>query len=379
MRVLWIGDAVIQSGFSTVTKGICTELVKNCDLTVFGIGYNGRIKNKANYYVYAGADRADIYSFNSASEIVAKDNYDVVVLFNDLPVVLAYARYIRKQTPKLPLVAIFPVNTPPVPSKEVIELSNLDVCEVMTYTDAAKNHIASINPNLSITSIYHGVNKKVFSRDNNCRQQAGLKDLFVAGYVGSNTYRKRLDLLLEGFAKFAKGKNDVRCLLHVNNLESSYPLTDMALYYGIKDKVLFSCGNIPDERIKLLYSVMDVNINTSIGEGFGLPLLEGASCGTPILCAKHDNLVDIWGDTADYIEIDRREFIPDTNYLGSVISTDNLADKLSKLYDDRNYLKQRSVDVLNRSIDPRFDWRVVSDKVYKAVSSATRSRVNIIV
>ena len=379
MKVLWIGDAVIQSGFSTVTRGICKELNKECDLTVFGIGYNGKVRNTSDYYVYPGADRYDIYSVAHATDVVARDNYDVVVLFNDLAVVLDYARSIRKVMPKIPLVALFPVNVPPMLHKEVIELTNYEFCEVMTYTEFSKNHLLSINPNLSVTAVYHGVDKEMFVRNDDCKQLTGLKNNFVVGYVGSNTYRKRLDLLIEGFAKFAKDKEDVRCLLHVGDINLSYPLADVALFYGVKDKLLLSAGNIPDERVRLMYSVMDVNVNTSLGEGFGLPLLEGASCGVPILCSEHGNLTDIWSSGADFIKIDRYEYIPNTYQRGAVINTTDMAEKLSKLYEDRNYLKQKSADALVRSSELLFDWKVISDKVSKVLTTASKSRVNIIV
>lgn len=379
MKVIWIGDAVMQSGFSTVTHGICDELQSKCNLSVFGISYNGKIRNTFGYYVFPGASHGDLYSFAYASELVFNENPEVVVLFNDLPVILEYANQIRRFLPKIPIVALFPVNIPPVSSKEIIGLANNDISEIMTYTEAAKKHILSINPNLSVSAIYHGVNRKIYCRDEQCKQLTGLEDSFVVGYVGSNTQRKRLDLLIEGFAKFAHNKSDVRCVLHTNDPNSVYPLVDVADYFKVKDKLILSSGNVVSDRIKLIYSIMDVNINTSLGEGFGLPLLEGASCGVPILCPEHSNLTDIWSSGADFIKICRHEYIPGTNQVGAVIDTNDMADKLNRMYEDRNYLKQQSTDALVRSQNTMFAWNTVADKVYNVLLSASKSRVSIIV
>lgn len=375
MRVLWVGDAVTKSGFSVVTHSICDELQKKCDVTVFGIGYDGRARNVSNYYIFPAVG-LDIYSYSGVVSLIGREEFDVVVLFNDLSVVLEYARHIRAVS-KIPLIAFFPINTTPLNTKEVLELTSLDFFGVMVYTEFAKKQVGAINPNIPVEVVYHGVNTEVYNRDSGCKVASGLGDCFVAGYVGSNSYRKRLDLLLEGFSKFASRRDDVRCLLHVDNLESIYPLSDMADYFGISSKVVLSAGVVPDERLRLYYSVMDVNVNTSLGEGFGLPLLEGAACRVPILCPDDGNLSDIWPAGADFIKISRHEYIPGTHQIGAVIDTNDMADKLTVLYENSEYLATQGVDVYSRGNSLLFNWGVIANKVLNIIEKASKSRSTI--
>jgi glycosyltransferase involved in cell wall biosynthesis len=115
-----------------------------------------------------------------------------------------------------------------------------------------------------------------------------------------------------------------------------------------------------------------------MGEGFGLSLIEGAACGIPIVCPAHGNLEDIWGYNADYIDIERSEYVPGTRFKGDVISTSDFAEKLNRLYEDRTYLKERKVQVFQASGDPKFNWSTVADKVFKVLMSTSKTRLNFI-
>jgi len=375
MKVLWIGDAIVQSGFSVVTHGICNELANKCDLVVYGVRNDGKIRHNCNYHIYPGQNVGDIYGFEYAAQVVMQENPDVVVVFNDDHIVNRYIDSIRTLgNIRARIVPLFPVNLLPLNKDIMLFFSVKDVEHLMTYTNFSKHKIEEINPNLTITTIYHGVDKKAYFPVLNAKQQLGLKNDFIIGNVNSNTYRKRLDLFLEGFAKFAKNKADVKCLVHANNKDIAYDLPVLAKEFCISDKVILSSGNLTVDKLNILYNVMDVNTNTTLGEGFGLSLVEGAACGVPILCAEHGNLKDIWGNNADYIKIERSEYIAGTSYKGDVISTDDLAEKLDRLYEDRSYLSQRKDNILEVSKDSRFSWSAIADNVFKVLSAANKQR-----
>jgi len=375
MKVLWIGDAIVQSGFSVVTHGICNELVKKCDLVVYGVRNDGKLRHNCDYHIYPGQNAGDIYGFEYAAQVVLQENPDVVVVFNDDHIVNRYIDSIRSLgNIRARIVPLFPVNLLPLNKGVMLFFSVKDVECLMTYTNFSKRKIEEINPNLNITAIYHGVDSKVYFPVLNAKQQLGLKNDFIVGNVNSNTYRKRLDLFLEGFAKFAKNKTDVKCLIHANNHDVAYDLPTLAKDFGVSDKVILSGGNLTVDKLNLLYNVMDVNTNTTLGEGFGLSLIEGAACGVPILCADHGNLKDIWGNSADYIKTERSEYVAGTLYKGAVISTNDFAEKLNRLYEDRSYLSQRKDKILEFVKDSRFSWSAIADKVFKVLSAANRQR-----
>ena len=158
----------------------------------------------------------------------------------------------------------------------------------------------------------------------------------------------------------------------------AYDLPILAKDFAISDKVILSTGNLTVDKLNMLYNVIDINTNTSLGEGFGLSLVEGASCGVPVLCAEHGNLKDIWGKNADYIKTERSEYIAGTSFKGDVISTDDFAEKLDRFYEDRAYLEERRENILDVSKDSKFNWSTIANKVFKVLSTADRERFGIV-
>lgn len=382
MKVLWVGDALVQSGFSVVTHSICNQLVNKCDLVVYGVRNDGKLRHDAKYYIYPGQHSEDMYNFEFAAQVVMQENPDVVVLFNDDHIVSRYIDAIcimgKKYDNAVRMIPLFPINLLPVNRNAMLLFSIKEIEQVMTYTNFSKRKIEELNPNLNVTAICHGVDRELYFPIPDAKERLGVTKNFIVGNINSNTYRKRLDLFLEGFTKFAKGKSDVKCLVHANNQDIAYELSALAKDFGIMDKVILSDGNLTVDKLNVLYNIIDVNTNTSLGEGFGLSLIEGAACGVPILCAEHGNLKDIWGENADYIKIEHPEYIAGTTFKGDIISTDDFAEKLNRFYEDRSYLAERKINIFEVSKDPKFEWSTVADKVFKVLAVANKDRIGVV-
>jgi len=56
--------------------------------------------------------------------------------------------------------------------------------------------------------------------------------------------------------------------------------------------------NVPEADLPLFYSAADVYICASFMEGFGHPVVEALSCGTPVVCSDRASLPEITGDAA---------------------------------------------------------------------------------
>lgn len=374
MNVLWIGDAIVNSGFSIVTHSICNELCQKCDIDVFGIRYDGRETHPYPYHIYPGRLDKDIYSVDYANELINKTRPDVVIIFNDDHVINSYLKNIVLP-PGTRVIPMFPVNMLPVDKESIMGFGD---STVLTYTNFSRNKVREVNPNLTISAVYHGVNHDVFQKVDGVKESVGLKDSFVVGTINSNTYRKRLDLFLKGFAKFAKGKSDVKCLIHATNKDYSYELGNIVNDLGIGNKTILSTSPRDFIEINALYNMMDVNVNTSMGEGFGLSLIEGAACGVPVLCPSHGNLTDIWTQGAEFIDIEDQEYVAGTKFVGGRISIDSMADKLDKLYEKRDYTKELGGLALEHSNESKFSWETVASKVYKAIFDVNFSKISYI-
>lgn len=67
------------------------------------------------------------------------------------------------------------------------------------------------------------------------------------------------------------------------------------------DRVIF-LGHVPEEDLPALYAAADLFVLPSLYEGFGLPVLEAMSCGTPVVCSHAASLREVAGDAARYVD-----------------------------------------------------------------------------
>jgi glycosyltransferase involved in cell wall biosynthesis len=61
-------------------------------------------------------------------------------------------------------------------------------------------------------------------------------------------------------------------------------------------------GYVEDDELPALYAGADLFAYPSLYEGFGLPILEAAACGTAVLTSKHGAMQEVAGDTAEFVD-----------------------------------------------------------------------------
>jgi glycosyltransferase involved in cell wall biosynthesis len=61
------------------------------------------------------------------------------------------------------------------------------------------------------------------------------------------------------------------------------------------DQYSFRVG-IPQELLAAIYTSMDVLLQPSMGEGFGIPAIEAQACGTPIIVSNFSAQPELVGD-----------------------------------------------------------------------------------
>jgi len=66
---------------------------------------------------------------------------------------------------------------------------------------------------------------------------------------------------------------------------------------GLRDAVTFA-GYAGEDRLRQLYSDAVCLMLPSLGEGFGLPVLEAMACGTLVVTASASSLPEVAGDAA---------------------------------------------------------------------------------
>ena len=68
-------------------------------------------------------------------------------------------------------------------------------------------------------------------------------------------------------------------------------------------------GAVPDELLPTLYANAEVFVLPSLQEGFGIPLIEAAACGIPIVTSNCSSMKEIVGDAGVLVDPKNSEAI----------------------------------------------------------------------
>ncbi|TEU02167.1 glycosyltransferase family 1 protein, partial [Candidatus Woesebacteria bacterium] len=153
------------------------------------------------------------------------------------------------------------------------------------------------------------------------KKRYGLPNRFVL-YVGDVNYNKNILGLAEA-CKIAKtplvivGKQAANEKVDLSHPENQL-FAEFLEKYG-KDSGILRLGFVPDEDLVAIYNSAVVYCQPSFYEGFGLPVLEAMACGTPVVAAKTQALVEM---------ADKAAFFTDPK------KPEDMAEKISELLEN---------------------------------------------
>jgi glycosyltransferase involved in cell wall biosynthesis len=118
-------------------------------------------------------------------------------------------------------------------------------------------------------------------------------------YVGSVEERKNLLRVLQAYASLGDTHHK---LVIVGARKWRYKqIADTFSELNLASNVLFT-GHIDEDDLPALYSGADLFVFPSLYEGFGLPVLEAMSCGTPVITSNMSSLPEVAGDAAIMVD-----------------------------------------------------------------------------
>jgi glycosyltransferase involved in cell wall biosynthesis len=130
----------------------------------------------------------------------------------------------------------------------------------------------------------------------------------MAVYVGGFSPHKNLQALVSAFARLAARKEFADVLLVMVGDTSgdafhTYFGTIAAQVdaLGLRDRVIFT-GYLEDADVVVLLNIASVLVLPSFMEGFGLPAVEAAACGCPVIATKASPLAGLLGEGGIYID-----------------------------------------------------------------------------
>ena len=171
----------------------------------------------------------------------------------------------------------------------VVVVSRTVKGELMKYLD--------VEPG-KIEVVYHGVDnrfqKSPANRIAEWKQQKGLDNKLLVGYLGSIFNRRHLPILVKSVELLRRDLPEI--VLYIVGKDMTHPPQDVATLVK-KDWIKWE-ERMENEDLPLFYSALDVFSYISEYEGFGLPPLEALACGTVPVVLNKSSLGEIYQDMA---------------------------------------------------------------------------------
>jgi glycosyltransferase involved in cell wall biosynthesis len=120
--------------------------------------------------------------------------------------------------------------------------------------------------------------------------------------VGSVFNRRRLPELIEAAARLARRFPDlVLVVVGDNRTNPRLDLAGLAERTGLGARLRIS-GFVSETELALRYAAADLAVFLSDYEGFGLPALEAAAHGVPLLVSRRPSLGEVFADAAEVVD-----------------------------------------------------------------------------
>lgn len=379
--LLWIGDAVAHTGFATVTHGVLQHLHDLWDVHVIGINYRGD-PHTYPYTIWPASrgGEEDLYGIRRLPELLRRLQPAVVCILNDPWVVTYYLPVLQeyKKHRAVRLYAYVPVDGYNIDRRFSVPLNELDA--VVTYTEFGYQQLKQGGYTKQKYVIPHGVDLSVFHPvpKNEARALLQLDNQwFIVGLVNRNQPRKRLDLAFDYFSQWVADKPDtVRLYYHGAVQDVGWDIIGMAEFYGIQDRLILTsleltaAAGLSVEQLRTIYSAFDVQISTTMGEGWGLTTMEGMACGVPQIVPEWSALAE-WPRSAVRLVpcTGRLMHTGGINTVGGIVDKDMFIRALDDLYTNehvRNQLRSASLALVQQ---PVFRWKNISQRFHALFST----------
>jgi D-inositol-3-phosphate glycosyltransferase len=380
IKVLFLADQVIQTGFARVAHSIIEYLPSNFESSAIGVNYYGD-PHPYPYHIYPASLKGDVYGINRIEEITRIEKPDLIFIVNDAWIqdyMLDGIKnaYKDKQLPKI-------ISYVPVDAKDHDSdwYKNFDiVTRVVAYTEFGKTEILKARPELAdrILVIPHGVDTTVFNkmplpkeiikRQLYPDKPEFYQDSFIVLNCNRNQPRKRLDISMSGFKLFAEGKPaNVKLYHHSGITDSAIDQIKLAKRLDIQPRMIYSskkngCQSIPTERLNLIYNATDVGLNSGLGEGWGLCNSEHAITGSPQVVADHSALHELYQDCGLLIPTSQEYVLDNIMTTGYLVTPEAVAEKLELLYTNRKLYDELSKKGIEKFSKPEYQWENIAKR-----------------
>ncbi|MGA0212272.1 MAG: glycosyltransferase family 4 protein [Flavobacteriaceae bacterium] len=376
-KLLWVGDIVAMTGFARVTENVLPYFKDKYEIHVLGCNWHGdHTPLSQEYFLYPASNRFQPAPFgeDKIREMVERIKPDIVFTINDSWIINEQWRRIQdlRDQLKFKFVGYYPMDSYEWYGGLLDTMNEWDVA--ICYTEFGAHETIRAGCKVPISVVPHGMTPEQFHPKDKleCRKALNLNpDDFIVFNGNRNQFRKRMDITISAFAKFAKDKPDAKLYMHMGLKDQGWDI--MPLFHremtrqGLdpNNRIIMSAPthngpNVPVDVLNTIYNAVDVGVNTCKGEGWGLVNFEHAACRVAQIVPDHTSCKEIFEGTGEMIRCLHNDV--DTNF-GRILpcpDDNHLAEILDKYYKDRTLLNQVAENCYQRVTNECFHWSTIA-------------------
>lgn len=321
MRILWASDAPWQaSGYANQTRTMVPrlrELGHEIAIACFS-GLEGAPIDWRGFRCYP---RGKAYYSNDILAAHAH-HFQADVLLTLVDTWVLQPENISRHCP---WVAWFPIDSEPMPP--VVERTVRQSAQPIVMSRFGQRMAG--DREIETRYVPHGIDREIYKRRDKkeARTRFGIpQDRFVVGMVAANVgmpSRKAFAEQIAGYVLARARHPDMFLYLHTERGDvpsdkiQQVDILEILNHHGLEDgrdytfvDSYFYALGLPDIMVSEVYSAIDVLLSVSAGEGFGLPIVEAQSCGTPVIVGDWTSMSELCGGGWMVSKRDAHRFYP---------------------------------------------------------------------
>ena len=384
-KLLFVGvsPTAFFSGQGRVARAIVSRLKDFYEIRVAGWGCSSTDFN--GIFIYPNSE--------SWWKIISEWNPDVLFLSHD---VWRFQQLVdvRQKFKDLIIIGYFTIDGDPISESWIPIFNSCDVILVpsmwgrrVIFERFSQKPIIYIPQGVDLNLFYKVVNKEeikkiIDSKTKEMNVEENRKfyhsGKFTIFFAGMNQTKKNIGVILDGFDLFAKDKEDVFLVLvlhsHIDNkfgmkVLMDYDFKDLYSWRKSINKFKIIETQLIDEQLLNLYLVSDVLLSPSIGEGFGLFVLEAMATGTIPVISNYSAFRELPHPDAFFL-LNVDSFYRSTwNVRRAVVSVNSVCSTLNLAYKNWKEMPEiwKTMQDLNWKRVLQFSWDVCADKIRKII------------
>jgi len=325
MKIAIMTDTpTVKSGYAVMARGVGKYLLRmGVEIVYIGFQHVGE-----PCYIYMEGKYVKIYQ-PTLERVLGIEKPNILIHIRD-PFVYTpkyyphpYSIIDAARRHKCKAVNWVPVNSTDYP-RDVVNSLIRESDYILVFTEWGRNELLMCGVPYNIMDVLHpGVDMEIFRPQPPSRSEFNAReDRKLIGFIGVDQARKATPLILYVVSKVIE---DIDCdLFLLAPLEGVFDLKHHIEVSNMKGRVLTpsiydATWGWSSEKMARWYNTLDLYLTLSTCEGFNLPILEAASCRTPVVASNHPVHVEILGELGVYVKTSKT--LP-TTYSLDYIATD---------------------------------------------------------